>query len=186
MPLIHPLVNRQTSVNRDESIFTRLRDCNRRPKDDKRKDMKSAFLLLIPVLMFGCVNRGPQFQISVGNEHTERSLRNVEIIGDGRTLHEFSRIGPVKSAALRPRRGAPPLDLTVRWTDHQGVRHQQHFSPREDMPIDFTGMLFVKISPDEPPELVRIAATTDDASILPWNVPETWEGSIGIPGIGER
>jgi hypothetical protein len=54
------------------------------------------------------------------------------------------------------------------------------------MPVDFQGMLFVKIGTGQQSELVRIASTSDDESILPWNVPESWEGSIGIPGMGER
>jgi hypothetical protein len=149
--------------------------------------MKHTFALLFSLMLLaGCATRGPNFQITVGNEHSQRSLRNVEIIGDGRSLHEFSRIGPVKSAAMRPRRGSPPLDLTVRWTDPDGNRHEQTFNPRTDLPADFEGMIFVKIGADQSPELVHIAATADDASILPWNVPETWEGSIGIPGMNER
>lgn len=149
--------------------------------------MKPIIPLLILLLgVTGCVTRGPRYQISVGNEHAQRSIRNVEVIGDGRPLQEFSRIGPVKSAALRPRRGAPPLELTVRWSDPDGNRFEQSFHPRENMPVDFQGMLFVKIGADQQTELVRIASTADDDSILPWNVPESWEGSIGIPGMGER
>ncbi len=143
-------------------------------------------VVFLSVLLGGCVTQGPRYQISVGNEHPQRSLREVEVLGDGRTLQEFSRIGPTKSAALRPRRGAPPLELTVRWTNPEGNRFEQSFNPREEMPVNFEGMLFVKIGEDQHSELVRIAATSDDESILPWNVPETWEGSIGIPGMGER
>ncbi|MCC5845031.1 MAG: hypothetical protein JJU05_12345 [Verrucomicrobia bacterium] len=149
--------------------------------------MKPLFpLLILSVCVTGCVTRGPRYQISVGNEHDQRSIRDVEVLADGRTLHEFSRIGPVKSAALRPRRGAPPLELTVRWSDPEGNRFEQSFNPREDMPVDFQGMIFVKIGTDQRGELMRIASTSDDESILPWNVPESWEGSIGIPGMGER
>ncbi len=149
--------------------------------------MKTPFpFLIISLLLTACVTTGPRYQISVGNEHAQRSLRNVEILADGLLLQEFSRIGPVKSAALRPRRGAPPLELTVRWTDPEGNRLEQSFHPRQDMPVDFQGMLFVKIGTGQQSELVRIASTSDDESILPWNVPESWEGSIGIPGMGER
>lgn len=144
------------------------------------------FSVLFLLWVCGCATTAPRYQLSIGNEHGQRSLRDVQVVADGRVLQEFSRIGPVKSAALRPRRGVPPLELTVRWTDPEGRRQEQSFAPRQDMPVDFEGMLFVKIAADQQTELVRIASTRDDASILPWNVPESWEGSIGIPGMGER
>ena len=145
-----------------------------------------ASLALLLLLLTGCVTRGPRYQISVGNEHSQRSLRDVEILADGRNVQEFSRIGPSKSASMRPRRGVPPADLTVRWTDHEGHRHVQNFHPRENMPVNFEGMIFVKIDASQNSELLRIASTSDDESILPWGIPENWEGSIGIPGMGER
>lgn len=143
------------------------------------------FVCFTVSLFTGCVTRGPRYQVSIGNEDPALSLRDVEVIGDGRTLQTFSAIGPSKSAALRPGNGAPPLNLVVRWTDPKGVRHESDFNPREDMPVNFEGMIFVKITSAQKAELLRIAATSDDDSILPWNVPENWEGSIGIPGMGE-
>jgi hypothetical protein len=149
--------------------------------------MKYFLLNLLPLLFLtACVSRGPQYQISIGNEHPEQSLRDVEVLGDGRRLQQFPTIGPNKSAALKPRTGTPPAELTVRWTAPDGSSREQTLAPRQDMPVNFEGMVFVKINPDQQSELQRIAFTSDDDSILPWNVPESWEGSVGFPGMTEE
>jgi hypothetical protein len=138
------------------------------------------------LLLLSCASTPTRYQISVGNEDPARAIREVQVLADGRVVREFARIGPSKSASLQPRKGAPPEQLRVRWVDAEGARREAEFSPRQDMPADFQGLVFVRITPEGETELQRIVHTRDDQSILPWNVPESWEGSIGIPGMNER
>jgi len=147
----------------------------------------SKFLLLLLLLLgTGCVSRGPRHQVSVGNAHPQHSMRDVRVEVDGRLVREFTAIGGQKTAALKPRGGAAPREVTVSWTDPQGHPRRETLQTGLEPGERFHGNIVVEINEEQVARVWTIPSTADDSSILPWATPENWEGTIGIPGMTER
>ena len=141
------------------------------------------FSFLFAVLA-GCATTGPRYQISIGNEHPSESVRNVKVEGPGLSPQTFQRIAPLKVAALQPRRGSPPPEITVSWTDRAGERHTRTVA--QEHPDRFSGQWVIAIGTDNRVASHHVVQDDEGMSILPWNTPESWEGSVGIPGLNER
>jgi hypothetical protein len=143
-------------------------------------------VLLLAALAAGCATGGKRYQVNVGNGRPGLPpVREVEVALDGKTTRRFAQIAPQKTAATRPRSGALPETVTVRWTDPRGGRHEKTLEVGPELDPAFRGQLLVHIHPDDTVELKPLASTGDEISIIPWNVPETWEGSISVPGFNE-
>lgn len=144
-------------------------------------------LSFLSLLFFvGCATRGPQHQVAIGNAHPQMSVRDVMVMVDGRVAREFSQIGGQKIAALRPRRGTVPEEITVTWTDPDGRPRRETLRPTIPPTERFRGQILLEIQADQVVSLWQIESTEADPSPLPWATPETWEGTIGIPGLDER
>lgn len=148
--------------------------------------MKPSLLLIVFLSLLGCATRGPQHQVSVGNAHPRGSIRDVRVEVDGRLDREFAAIGGNKTAALRPRRGAAPQEITVSWTTPDGTARRETVRTGLEPGEHFQGNMVVEINESQQARLWKITTTDDDDSILPWATPESWEGTVGIPGMSER
>lgn len=143
-------------------------------------------LTLFLLLGAGCVSRGPRHQVSIGNAHPQRSMRDVRVEVDGRLVREFPAIGGQKTAALKPRGGTAPQEVTVSWIDPEGRPRRETLQTGLAPGERFNGNIVVEINTDQVAKVWAIPSTDDDTSILPWATPENWEGTIGIPGMDER
>lgn len=142
------------------------------------------FLLFAMVCFTGCATTGPRYQISIGNEHPSQPIRDVHVQAPGLADRTFARIAPAKVAALEPRRGQPPEEITLTWTDVQGQRHSKTIL--SDPTEAFSGQWVLAIHTDNQIASTLIPQNEEDLSILPWNTPESWEGAIAIPGMNDR
>ncbi len=143
-------------------------------------------LIFVLLLSGGCVSRGPRHQVSIGNSHPQHSVRDVRVEVDGRLAREFPAIGGQKTAALRPRSGAAPREVTVQWTDPEGNPRRETLQTGLKPGERFNGSIVVEIDTEQLAKVWAIPFPANDESILPWATPENWEGSIGIPGMTER
>lgn len=145
--------------------------------------MKRILILFLPVfLTVGCASTN-RHQITVGNEHPSLSLREVRVEADGRFLRKFHHIGPLRQGVLKPGRGAPPEVIEVSWLDAEGTRRHARVEPSDP---EFRGQIAIYINLDHSTGLALVAPEEGGLSILPWNMPEAWEGSIMLPGMNER
>jgi hypothetical protein len=138
------------------------------------------------LLAAGCATGGKRYQVNVGNGRAELPpIRNVELDLDDKRVRQFDQIAPQKTAGTKPRGGKLPQTISLRWTDAEGIRHQKTLTVNGDIDPEFRGQLLVHISPDNRAELKALPSTGEEISPIPWNAPESWEGSISVPGFGE-
>lgn len=148
--------------------------------------MRALLPLFLLLTLAGCAGTGRRYQVNVGNGRPELPpLQDVELEVDGKRVQRFTRIAPQKIAATKPREGRLPHTLTVRWTDPEGERHTSVLDIRDEVEPDFEGQLLVHIQPDQSVTLTPLPPTGEEMSILPWNTPEAWEGSISVPGFNQ-
>ena len=146
--------------------------------------MKSLLILSsLLLLAAGCASTN-RHQITVGNPHDSLPVREVKVEVNGRMVRDFRQIAPKSQAALKPSRGAPPQAITVSWVDTEGRAHRTTVDTSGDS--DFRGQLALEITPANEVTLARIPPVEGELSILPWNTPEAWEGSVMIPGMNDR
>ena len=144
--------------------------------------------LFLPVflLLTSCASSNPRYQINVGNGSPDKAIRDVHLTVDGREWGRFASIAPSKLAASKPRNGALPGEMNLTWKDAEGVDQAATISSIPLTSGDFRGQLVVQIEADQSVNVIPVPATDARASILPWAVPEAWEGSIGIPGMDQQ
>ena len=145
------------------------------------------FVLCVPFLLgglVGCASKSNTYQIGVGNSHTIDPITNAQIIADGKVRREFDRIGPHKMAGTPPKKGRLPESIEVIWVDAKGVQH------RAAVPGDtfaagqrFVGQLVLEVDENQKIQVYSVEGPREELSPIPWNAPEEWEGTIGIPGM---
>lgn len=149
--------------------------------------MKIALLnsVLILLMVTGCVSGGSRYQVNVGNGNPALPVQNVRVTADGDALPEFSVIAPSKVAAGRPLKGDLPEQITVSWTDPDRERFQETLPVRSTVRAEFRGQLIFEITPENKLTMTEVASDGSELSTMPWAMPESWEGSIQVPGMNE-
>jgi hypothetical protein len=145
-----------------------------------------SFALLFLCLASACVSSKPRYQINVGNGSPTTPIRDVRLSVDGREWGSFNSIAPNKLAASKPRSGDAPKELGLSWVDAEGKAQSTTVSALPLTAGDFRGQLVVQIDADQSVKVTPVPSTDSKVSILPWAVPEAWEGSIGIPGMDQN
>ncbi|MDA3874049.1 MAG: hypothetical protein PF795_08815 [Kiritimatiellae bacterium] len=143
------------------------------------------FLLLIPGLMTGCVSGGSRYQVNVGNGNPTLPIQDVHVKADGEALPDFPVIAPSKVAAGRPLKGDLPDQITVSWKDPNGRHFEKTLPVKSEVRPDFRGQLVFEITADNKLTMTEVASEGSELSTMPWAMPESWEGSIQVPGMNE-
>lgn len=149
--------------------------------------MKALFSSLAVFLLMstGCVTGGSRYQVNVGNGNPALPIQNVRLKADGNALPDFPVIAPSKVAAGRPLKGELPEQITVSWRDPSGKNFKETLAVRSQVRPDFRGQLVFDISADNKLTLTEVASEGSELSTMPWAMPESWEGSIQVPGMNE-
>jgi hypothetical protein len=147
--------------------------------------MKRLALLPLSLFFAACVSTSPRYQVTVGNGHESKPLRDVEMSVDGKSPSQFSVIVPQKEAAAKPFSGLPPREIHLAWTDTAGKRLQQTIDTSASIKPDFRGQIVLEITPEGLVTLTPVRAQGKALSTIPWGVPEQWEGSVFLPGMNE-
>lgn len=141
--------------------------------------------LIILVLVSGCISGGSRYQVNVGNQNSTLPIQNVRVVADGDALPEFPVIAPSKVAAGRPLKGDLPMQITVSWRDPTGTSFQETLPVKSKVRSDFRGQLVFEITEDNKLTMTEVASEGSELSTMPWAMPESWEGSIQVPGMNE-
>ncbi|MEX2608270.1 MAG: hypothetical protein WD708_13090 [Kiritimatiellia bacterium] len=153
--------------------------------------MKASFpnvrfvFLILSIVISGCVTGGARYQVNVGNENPGSPVRDVQVEADGERLPDFPVIAPSKVAAGRPRKGDLPDQITISWRDPGGKRYRETLPVKSEVQPDFKGQLVFEITVDNKLTLTEVAFEGSELSTMPWAMPESWEGSIQVPGMNE-
>lgn len=120
----------------------------------------------------------------MGNGNPALSVQDVKLFLDGKAQHEFSVIAPNKMAAGKPQRGPLPGTLTVVWKDVKGEPHTETVKlDATTVRPDFKGQLVLEITENNAVTLTEVPSSGKELSVMPWAMPEAWEGSVSIPGM---
>ena len=138
--------------------------------------------LLLGVM--GCASKSNTYQIGVGNSNTMEPITDAQIVADGKVRREFERIGPHKMAGTPPKKGRLPETLTILWVDAQGVKHSAEI-PSDSYAAGqrFVGQLVLQVDANQQVSVYSVEGPREELSLIPWNAPEDWEGTVGIPGM---
>jgi hypothetical protein len=149
--------------------------------------MKGFLLLSISsLLMISCATNRANYQVNVGNGNSRLPVQNVELKLDDKTRGEFEIIAPNKVAAAKPRKGDLPESLTVSWQDASGETFSESVEIDRMTRPDFKGQFVLEITKENTLTLTEIPSSGTELSTLPWAMPESWEGSVSIPGMDGR
>ncbi len=142
------------------------------------------FLLSLSLFLLSACSTGrAKYQVNVGNGNPQLPVQDVQLLMDGKVQKEFKVIAPSKVAATKSHKGDLPETLTVAWKDAGGEAFQETIRIDVTTRPDFTGMLVLDITESNKLTLTEVPSTAKDFSEIPWNVPESWEGSVSIPGM---
>lgn len=146
--------------------------------------MSRFFLFSLSLLLLSaCTTGRAKYQVNVGNGNPQFPVQDVKLSLDGKVQNEFKLIAPSKIAASKSHKGDLPNTLTVAWKDVQGESHQETIRIDVTTRPDFTGMLVLDITESNKLTLTEVPSTAKDFSEIPWNTPESWEGSVSLPGM---
>jgi len=137
------------------------------------------------VLGSACATTGSsaRVQVNVGNGHPSSPVRNVKMRVDDQELPGFAQIAPNKVAASRPLRGEIPQTISIEWLDIDGNPHRGSVEVQPHLREDFRGQLLVEITRENQLTLTEVPSMDGELSTMPWALPESWEGSVQIPGM---
>lgn len=145
-------------------------------------------VLFLPLLLTlsGCMSTAANYQVNVGNGNPALPVQQVKVFVDGKEQSEFPVIAPNKMAAGKPRKGSLPETMTVVWRDAEGNPFQEtvRLATHETRP-DFKGQLVLEITEKNQLTLTEVASSGKELSVMPWAMPEAWEGSVSIPGMND-
>ena len=149
----------------------------------KPSERQLSLLSVLLLMLSGCSSTKPQYQVSVGNAHSQKAVQDVQLIIDGEPSEAFPLIAAAKEAASKPRSGTLPKELRVTWKDADGQQHDQQVEVSGPELDRFKGNLICEISKTNTLKLHAVPSLEEELSVIPWASPENWEGSIGIPGM---
>ena len=147
-----------------------------------RNTLLRATALVLLACATGCTSINPRYQVSVGNAHDQLYVHDVTVEMDGKDAASFEKISPKKTAGIKPRKGTLPETIRVTWTDSAGTVHAKAV----DVTVDrerFSGLLVCEIDMSNSLVLAPVEALEEDFGVIPWAAPESWEGTIGVPGL---
>jgi len=145
----------------------------------------AAIFLGLLLLASGCATNHANYQVNVGNGNPQLPVQNVQLMLDGKMQNTFKVIAPNKMAAGKPKKGTLPASLTVSWQDPEGESHEKTVRIDATTRPDFTGQLVLQISENNNLSLTEVPSNGTELSTMPWNMPESWEGAVSIPGMDE-
>ncbi len=152
--------------------------------------MKRSALLLLPLLLLGaCASPKSHLQFGVGNGTQtlpQLPLQDVELRMDGKKVAEFEHIPPVKTGFSKPLKGSVPRQLELLWTDAKGQKHREVVETAAIVAPDFKGQLVLQVNEDQQVSVHPVEAPDGELSIIPWAVPEDWEGNLNFPGFEQE
>ncbi|WFB34601.1 hypothetical protein P3T73_10550 [Kiritimatiellota bacterium B12222] len=148
--------------------------------------MKSfCYCLFLALILSGCAT-GAKYQVNVGNDNPEWPVQNVQVLLDDKTEYEFARIAPSKVAAAKPKKGEIPKEVTVTWQDVNGEKFEAVMVIDTTMiRPDFKGQLVLAITVENTVTITEVPSEGKELSTMPWAMPESWEGSVSIPGMDD-
>jgi hypothetical protein len=144
------------------------------------------FFVSLLLLLSGCMSNAAKFQVNVGNGNPSLPVQHVKVFVDGKEQSEFLVIAPNKMAAGKPQKGNLPETMTVVWKDAEGKDFQETVRLEVNMTRpDFTGQLVLEITEKNTVTLTEVPSSGKELSVMPWAMPEAWEGSVSIPGMND-
>jgi len=139
-------------------------------------------LTIIALGLSGCVTTSPRCQVAVSNVKDE-PVSDVVLTLGGVTRHTAPKLNPHSETYYEPTRVLSSREATVTWRNRDGETFSRRVTVEEKMGSKFRGKVYFQINKGD---TVRAYVSPDkgsDEPLMPWGKPETWEGSVGFPGL---
>lgn len=150
------------------------------------KNLSSAFCAALVVsLLSGCVSRSPRCQFAVSNVG-ETPLREVSL-KVGSTLEYASPSIPPKAIVnYKPLRPPVPRTALLAWVSPDGEAVSREVKIGNGISKRFRGRVFFEVDEKQQVKSYVLPDLNDVDDPRPWGQPESWEGTVGIPGLNTR
>ena len=151
-----------------------------------KKRMLVGLLGLFLGLCAGCKTTQSGFGLRVSN-NSDVKVTDVEVRLDGRVAYQAAQLKP-REIMLEPLRigGGGPAETLVRWKNTDGEVVEKVFKPETALARNFKGQIDMEIKSATEVAMFSVMREAREGSVIPWNIPEAWEGSPSIPGLSSE
>ena len=130
----------------------------------------------------GCATRGPQCQFAVSNVG-EDEMRDVILKAANGVTYRSGAIPSQAEANYRP----TPLRVgdaaTLTWKAPDGASFARTVAIVKPVVKGFRGRIVYERDATNTVTAFVMPSRTKDDVILPWGRPESWEGTVAVPGL---
>ena len=138
--------------------------------------------LFAVALLSGCVSTGPRCQFAVSNVG-ETPLRQVSLkVGDSLDYSSPS-IPPKAIVNYRPLQPPVPRRALLAWVSPDGSAVSREARIGKGVTRRFRGRVFFEVDEEQQVKVYVLPDLKTDSDPQPWNTVQSWEGSVGIPGL---
>lgn len=109
------------------------------------------------------------------------ALHNVLITAHDQVLVSIPYLASQETATTQRHSGPLPQSVHVSW--QQQETHSQTVQIQPAAPNDFQGRIYYQIKSPDDIRVFLLPATSAQNHSMPWGKPESWEGSISLPGM---
>ncbi len=151
-----------------------------------KKNLIQAFgVVLVGSLLTGCVSTGPRCQFAVSNVG-ETPLQNVSLKVGADLEYASPSIPPKAIVNYRPLQPPIPRTAVLAWMSPDGTAVSHEVKIGKGVTKRFRGRVFIEVDEKQQVKSYVLPDLYEDSGILPWGKPESWEGTVGIPGLNTR
>ena len=130
----------------------------------------------------GCATRGPWCQFAISNVGENAMTDVVLQAADGQTYR--SGAIPARSEAnYKPTSVPAGNSATLAWKGPDGAPFSKTVAFGKPIARDFRGRIVYERDATNNVAAFLLPDLSETASPLPWGKPESWEGTVGIPGL---
>jgi hypothetical protein len=152
-----------------------------------KKNLKTIFAaaLMATSLLTGCVSRGPRCQFAVSNVGAMPLTQVALTVGDSLKYRSPS-IPPKAIVNYRPLRPPVPRTALLAWVSPDGNTVSREVKIGKGVSKRFRGRVFFEVDEEQQVKVFVLPDLSEEGDPLPWGKPESWEGTVGIPGLSSQ
>jgi hypothetical protein len=134
------------------------------------------------LLAAGCVSTGPRCQFAISNVGEDEMCDVVLRAPDGQ-VYRTGTIPARAEANYVPTDLPVGGDAAVDWKGPDGTPLSRAVALSKPVPRSFRGRVVYERDATNAVKAFVLEDLSEKASPLPWGKPESWEGTVGIPGM---
>lgn len=142
----------------------------------------TAWLVVMGATLTGCQTTSPRYQLAVSNV-TDQPVSNVILSVGSTTPHTTPALGPHSEVYYKPTRTLASRDAALTWKGPDGKVLSQTATVTGKFGKNFRGRIYFQISKSNDVQVFVVKDPFAKAPVMPWGKPESWEGTVGIPGL---